>query len=76
MLTTVDIPDVDYRRLKAKAAHEGKSVRQIILRSVNRELDGDFSRPIKRLTQPILKSYKPDSIRLNNEQIYDLIGFP
>jgi hypothetical protein len=76
MRTTLDIPDTKYRRLKSKAAHEGTSVRQIVLRSIDKELDGEVHRRVKRLTQPILKSYAPGSIRLNNEQIYDLIGFP
>jgi hypothetical protein len=76
MRTTLDIPDSQYRRLKVKAVHEGTSVRQIVLRSIDRELDNQVQTPTKRLAQPILKSRAPGSIRLNNEQIYDLIGFP
>jgi len=37
MRTTVDIPDEIYRDLKIKAAEERKPVRQIILRSIQRE---------------------------------------
>jgi hypothetical protein len=76
MRTTLDIPDTKYRRLKTKAAHEGTSVRKIVLRSIEKELDGEIPRKVSRLSEPILKSYAPGSIRLNNEQIYDLIGFP
>jgi hypothetical protein len=76
MRTTLDIPDTKYSRLKTKAAHERTSIRQIVLRCIDKELDGEVPRKINRLTQPILKSYAPGSIRLNNEQIYDLIGFP
>ncbi|MGB6691499.1 MAG: hypothetical protein WBE76_26990 [Terracidiphilus sp.] len=76
MRTTLDIPDTKYRRLKTKAAREGTSVRQIVLRGVDRELNGDAPKRAKRLTEPILKSYAPGSIRIDNEQIYDLIGFP
>jgi hypothetical protein len=46
------------------------------LRSIEKELDGEIPRKVSRLSEPILKSYAPGSIRLNNEQIYDLIGFP
>jgi hypothetical protein len=61
--------------LKTKAAHEKTSIRQIVLRCIDKELDGELPRKVNRLTQPILKSYAPGSIRLNNEKIYDLIGF-
>jgi hypothetical protein len=76
MRTTLDIPDTKYRRLKTKAAREGTSVRQIVLRGVDRELNGDAATRAKRLTEPILKSFAPGSICIDNEQIYDLIGFP
>jgi hypothetical protein len=77
MQTLLDIPDKKFSRLTAKAEHEGTSVLEIVLRGIDRELAGeDVPRKVKRLTQPILKSYAPGSIRLNNEQIYDLIGFP
>jgi hypothetical protein len=76
MRTTLDIPDTKYRRLKTKAAREGTSVRQIVLRSIDKELESGAAKKVKRLAQPVLKSHAPGSIRLNNEQIYDLIGFP
>jgi len=77
MRTTLDIPDIQYGLLTAKAEREGASVVDIVLRGIDKELDGEeVPRMMKRLTQPILKSYAPGSIRLNNEQIYDLIGFP
>jgi hypothetical protein len=34
MRTTVDIPDPLYRALKKKAAHEGHSVKELVLRGV------------------------------------------
>jgi hypothetical protein len=76
MRTTLDIPDDVYRRLKVKAAMEGETVRKIALRGILREIDGPAAPPVRRLTQPILKSYAPGSIRIDNKQIYDLIGFP
>ena len=76
MRTTVDIPDETYRRLKMKAVREGQTVRQLVLRGIHREIEEPPAKPVKRLTEPILKSYAPGSIRIDNEQIYDIIGFP
>ena len=41
MRTTLDIPDTKYSRLKTKAAHERTSIRQIVLRCIDKELDGE-----------------------------------
>ena len=74
--TTLDIPDVAYRRLKIKAAMEGKTIRKIALRGILREIDERDTTPLPRLSEPILKSYAPGSIDIDDERIYDLIGFP
>ena len=77
MRTTLDIPDEAYRRLKIKAAMEGKTIRKIALRGLLREIDErDDAPPLPRLSEPTLKSYAPGSIDIDNERIYDLIGFP
>lgn len=76
MRTTVDIPDETYRRLKLQAVMEGRSIRQIVLRGIQREIEGRMERPVKRLGKPILKSYVPGSIHIDSEHICDLIGFP
>lgn len=76
MRATIDIPDETYRRLKMKAVREGRTVRQLVLGAIDREIDPATAKPVKRLTQPILKSYSPGSIHIDNEQIYDIIGFP
>lgn len=80
MRTTVDIPDTLYRELKSKAAQEGRSVKELILRSV----EGDLRHPTglmrngknPRIRLPILESKEPGVLHLNNERIFDLIGFP
>jgi plasmid stability protein len=76
MRTTLDIPDEVYRRLKVKAAMEGETIREIALRGILKEIVAPAAKPVPRLAEPILKSYAPGSIRIDNEQIYDLIGFP
>jgi Ribbon-helix-helix protein, copG family len=80
MRTTVDIPDPLYRELKSKAAMEGRSVKELVLRAVESELrQPEKLEPTKRrekLRIPILKSKEPGTLHLDNERIFDLIGFP
>jgi hypothetical protein len=40
-----------------------------------REINEQPPSPLPRLSEPILKSYAPGSIDIDNERIYDLIGF-
>ena len=75
MRTTVDIPDPTYRKLKSKAAAEGSSVKELILRGVEKELNAG-GRQRGRLELPIVRSRRPGSLRLTNEQLYDAIPFP
>jgi hypothetical protein len=74
MRATIDFPDEIYRELKIKAAKEGKPLRQIVLRSVQRELTEQT--PVRKFEIPIIPSSRPGTLELTNEQIYDLIGFP
>jgi hypothetical protein len=75
MRTTVDIPDPLYRELKGKAASEGRSVKELILRSVEQELRGRRARP-RRVTLPIVSSKRPGSLKLDNDKIFEIIPFP
>jgi hypothetical protein len=80
MRTTIDIPDEVYRRLKVKAAVEGETLREIALRGILREIDGDIEQPSvtprKRFELPVIRSARPGSLEIDNETIYDLIDFP
>lgn len=76
MRTTVDIPDSKYRLLKAKAASEGATVKYLVLKGVDTILNERAERPRRRLKLPIMNVGKPGSLKLDNEKIYDLIGFP
>lgn len=75
MRTTVDIPDPLYRELKGKAASEGRSVKELILRGVEQELKGRNARSTK-VALPIVKSKKPGSVKLDNAKIFEIIPFP
>ena len=75
MRTTVDIPDPLYRELKGKAASEGRSVKELILRSVEQELRGGQGKS-KRVSLPIVPSKRPGSLKLDNAKIFEIIPFP
>lgn len=76
MRTTVDIPDNMYRLLKAKAATDGASVKQLLLRGAEAVLADQTRRPKRRLSQPILNQGEPGSLELTNEMIYDILDLP
>ena len=75
MRTTVDIPGPTYRKLKSKAAQQGCSVKELILRSVEKELRPDTGKR-GRIRLPIVRSKEPGTLHLTNEQIYEIISFP
>lgn len=73
--TTVDIPTSLYRRLKAQAAAQGRSVRELILLGVRVTL-AEGKRPrAKRVKFPLIVSEGP-KVELTNEQIYEHVEFP
>jgi hypothetical protein len=72
--TTVDIPDPTYRQLKAKAALRGCSVKQLILRGVEAELNGEKRGETKgRVALPLIKSKRPGWLRLSNKTIHEIL---
>lgn len=75
MRTTVDIPDPLYRELKGKAASEGRSVKDLILQSVEHELK-NHRRTARRVSPPIVPSKRPGSLNLDNDKIFEIIPFP
>jgi hypothetical protein len=75
MRTTVDIPDQTYRKLKSKSVEQGCTVKELILRGIQREL-GEGKRKKGRIRLPIIRSKKPGALRLTNEQICEIIEFP
>ena len=76
MRTTVDTPDVLYRELKAKAVRENRSVKELILRSVEVALRAKSVKKKKRVALPWVPSKRPGSLEVDNDKIYDLISFP
>jgi hypothetical protein len=74
--TTVDIPDSLYRDLKSKAAGEGRSVKELILRGVEAELRPKSRGRGRAVTLPLVRSNKPGTIELDNAKIFEIIPFP
>ena len=75
MRTSLDIPEPIYRELKMKAAREGTQVRLIVLRGIQRELEGEEARPVRKLQLPLIRSSRPGTLDLTNEQIDELTAF-
>lgn len=75
MRTTVDIPDPIYRRLKARAAREGRPAKELILRGVEQVLKEAPRAHGRRVKLPIVRSKRPGTLYLDNERIYDIL-FP
>lgn len=72
MRTTVDIPDEVFRKMKAKAALEGRKLRDVILEAIGAGLEVQGSHPkAKRVSFPILKSSRPGT--LTSERVYEAI---
>jgi hypothetical protein len=73
--TTVDIPTSLYRKLKAQAAAQGRSVRELILWGVRVTLVESKRPRSRRVKFPLIVSDGP-KIDLTNEQIYEHLEFP
>jgi hypothetical protein len=76
MRTTVDIPDPIYRHLKSKAAGEGRSVKELILRGVEIELQLTPKRQGRPVSLPLVRSKQPGTVALDNAKIFEIIPFP
>ena len=76
MRTTVDIPDSLYRDLKSKAAGEGRSVKELILRGVEIVLQLKPTRRRRPVSLPLVRSKQPGTVVLDNAKIFEIIPFP
>ena len=73
--TTVDIPAPLYRKLKAQAAANGRSVRELVLAGVKTVLLQSQRPRLRRVQFPLIVSGGP-KVDLTNQQIYEHIEFP
>lgn len=75
MRTTVDIPDATYRKLKARAASEGRSVKSLLLEFVEGNLRAKPKKHRKPIHLPVIRSKEPGTLVLDNDKIAELL-FP
>jgi hypothetical protein len=75
MRTTIDIPDEMYRELKIKAAREGTTIREILLEGLEMVTQGKQTLHRTRFEIPVIRSKRPGTLHLTNEQIDDLTAF-
>ncbi len=71
MRTTIDLPDAVHRKLKARAALEGVSVKEVLLRLVQRELAGRAEG--HRTSFPLIRGKEARQLSLTNEQIDEML---
>ncbi len=76
MRTTLDIPDLIYRRLKNRAAREGISAKELILRALQLILKEGPRKSRRRIKLSLIRSKQPGTLNIDNAKIYDLISFP
>ena len=72
MRTTIDIPDPLYRELKAKAARQGLSVKEMILKGVEKEM-GDTVTKRGGVRLPLIRAKETRKLDLTNVQIDDIL---
>jgi hypothetical protein len=65
-----------YRRLKIRAAGEGRSAKALILQGVEQVLTSKVPASGARVALPIVRSKRPGTMRIDNARIYDVISFP
>ena len=76
MRTTVDIPEAVFRRAKAVAALEGKSLKTFVLEALTRELKNRTNPKAgsKRVKLPLIKSQTPGSLNITGESVADALN--
>lgn len=75
MRITIKIPDGTYRALKAQAKREGVPIGQIVLRGIQRELGRAGAPPVRKFQLPLIRSSRPGTLNLTNDQIDELTAF-
>jgi hypothetical protein len=74
MRTTIDLPDGLYRKAKAFAALKGITLKQFLIRIVERELaTNKVTVENKRVRLPLVPSKRPGSIDISGERISRVI---
>jgi len=70
--TTIDIPDPIYRELKARAARQGLTVKEIILSGVQKEMQ-DPSPKKHRVRLPLIHGKGTRKINFTSAQVDEIL---
>lgn len=70
MRTTIDIPDELHRELKARAALQGRTVRDVLVSLIEAELRQEPAEG-RRAKLPLIKAKRKGSFNLTREEIHD-----
>ena len=76
MRTTIDLPDTLFRRTKAIAALRGSSMKDLIVRAIEREVaapSGNSEKPSRRAKFPVVHLKSGREIDLNGFDFDDLL---
>jgi hypothetical protein len=76
MRTTIDIPEPVYRQLKGRAAKEGTSAKELILRGVESILREPRRKTGRRVKLPIIRCKRPGTMMLDNATIDEILSTP
>jgi hypothetical protein len=75
MRTTIDLPDALFRKTKATAAMRGSSMKDLIVRAVEREVGHTPARAkAKRAKLPVIHLWKGRKLDLTHFDFDDLLG--
>ena len=74
MRTTIDLPDLLFRKLKAVAAMRGTSLKTVIRGAVEEEIRKAERKGGRRVKFPVLPSHEPGSLNLTSGEIEDLLA--
>jgi hypothetical protein len=75
MRTTIDLPDALFRKTKATAAMRGSSMKDLIVRAVEREVSQPPARAkTKRAKLPVIRSWKGPKLDLTHFDFDELLG--
>ncbi len=72
MRTTVEIPDLLLRRAKEKALAQGTTLKEVVIRALQRDLEADGPDSMQLVDFPIIRTGSPGTVRVTNADIEDL----
>ena len=71
MKTTVVLPDIVFRRAKAEAAMEGRTLRAFVMDAVTHKLDraSGKTRRNRRVALPLVRSSRPGTLHVTGDTV-------